>query len=487
MRKSILVIFTVMMLAGCHSTPQQTALERLRAAAGLEQAQIGCLAVELRSGKTLLEWDSRSLLRPASTQKLLTAAAVLEKFGAAHRLVTPFYYTGNISSGTLAGNLVAVGGGDPSTGDLIGLSDPGPPPFAPLLAALRDRGVRRINGDLIGIDELFDEQLRGAGWRRRNYSQSFGAPVNGLSYARNAVTVFADASAGKSVQIILQPENSYLKTVNKMKLLPTDAPRSAAGIRLSRLPGGGIIVSGAVRAGRVLEWSCSVERPTLHYLQVLQTRLAQAGIAVTGRRIDLDPGRTNRMALPAGAQRLCRLASPPLGELVRRLLKFSRNNYAEHFLKLLGTADRQRQGSYRSGSTALGEFLVSRCGVAPDGFRLTDGSGLGRANRISPQTLVQVLRRMALDATDSEQFVQALPVAGESGTLSGRMNGTAAAGRVRAKTGTMPGVSCLAGYLTDDSGRELVFAVMVNGFELPLERVNRLLDRFCVALVKAGR
>lgn len=120
------------------------------------------------------------------------------------------------------------------------------------------------------------------------------------------------------------------------------------------------------------------------------------------------------------------------------------------------------------------------------GERWPDGSGLSRSALMSAETVVKLLRYMD-GASSREQFIAALPVSGVDGTLRNRMKGTVAEGRVRAKTGSLTGVSALSGYLETMHGERLVFAIIFNGFTCELPRVRRLQDQLCSALVTLQR
>lgn len=481
MRRFSVLLIAAAFFCGCGTdSSRQQALELLAAEPDIRGSAVAGLVVERSSGRVLAELNSGQLMIPASTQKLLTAAAFLIKYGAGHRIRTTVHYRGQIRNGVLDGDLVVCGGGDPSPG-VTGSGMLAPrDPFVPVYRALREAGIRRISGDLIAVDTVFDEELKSPGWNRRDLQQAFSAPVNGLSYRRNAVTVYVEATPQGKIQLRMNPDNRFLKLSNRVRLLPADPAGLQPGISLFlHGPANILEVRGGILPGQLLEWSCSLDRPTLRYLQVLQTALERHGIAVSGRRIDADGG----VQLPQ--RELCRLYSPPAADLVRILLKHSRNNFAGHFIKLLGIGP-GRRGSFSTGVRGLRLLLAQIPSLNPDGYVLYDGSGLHPGNRISPHTLVQVLRWMGGAFPQRELFPSALPVAGVDGTLRQRMENSPATGRVQAKTGTRPGVSCLAGYLQDSSGRELVFAVMVNGFSVSLDRANRALDRFCIRLVTAG-
>ena len=153
----------------------------------------------------------------------------------------------------------------------------------------------------------------------------------------------------------------------------------------------------------------------------------------------------------------------------------SDNYMAEILLKGLGA----RHGG--TGSTNAGAAVV-RSTLARDGItaQVVDGSGLSHRNRTAPRDVVRLLTRMNGDATTGPAFRSSLAVAGVSGTLAGRMRGTVAAGRCRGKTGTLGGVSALAGYCRTVAGHEIAFAFLMNNVSVGGART--LQDRMAIAL-----
>jgi D-alanyl-D-alanine carboxypeptidase/D-alanyl-D-alanine-endopeptidase (penicillin-binding protein 4) len=183
-------------------------------------------------------------------------------------------------------------------------------------------------------------------------------------------------------------------------------------------------------------------------------------------------GRAPRTSEPVASVR-----SPSIAALVRWTNHISDNYYAEMLLKGLGA----RFG--KAGSTVAGASVVRRfqqgLGVSST---VLDGSGLSRGNSISPRAVGRLLVA-AQDRPWFDSFYRSLPMAGRKGTLRKRMRRTAAAGRCRAKTGTLRGVSALAGYCRSRSGRRFVFALLMNGVNVYRARAAQ--DRIAAAL--AGR
>jgi D-alanyl-D-alanine carboxypeptidase/D-alanyl-D-alanine-endopeptidase (penicillin-binding protein 4) len=140
-------------------------------------------------------------------------------------------------------------------------------------------------------------------------------------------------------------------------------------------------------------------------------------------------------------------------------------------------------GTFASGASAVARFLTVEVGIAPTSVQVTDGSGLSMLDAATPRSLVQLLayeRR----APEGAVFWRSLPAVGEG--LQRRMEGTAAEGRLRAKTGTLNDASALAGYVTTAQGEELAFSIIVNGRQRT-NRARAVQDRIGVMLAKFSR
>jgi D-alanyl-D-alanine carboxypeptidase/D-alanyl-D-alanine-endopeptidase (penicillin-binding protein 4) len=184
-----------------------------------------------------------------------------------------------------------------------------------------------------------------------------------------------------------------------------------------------------------------------------------------------------RGVAPVGARRLARVESAPLSDLITEMLQTSDNTIAEVLARQVAVAEHV-PASFR-GATAAIRTVLARLGVQVGGDML-DGSGLSAADRVSPAALVAVLRLVV----GAGPPAAALPVGGWSGTLAERYNrGGAAklAGQVRAKTGTLSGVSSLAGFVHDRSGRLLLFSFDADR-ALSTSAADAALDGIVVAL-----
>ena len=131
--------------------------------------------------------------------------------------------------------------------------------------------------------------------------------------------------------------------------------------------------------------------------------------------------------------------------------------------------------------------MLKSWNVADDSYVIADGSGLSRYNYVTSDALVRILQQMRADPKHASAFADTLPVAGRDGTLSRRLAGTAAEGRVRAKTGTVDNVRAIAGYVDTASGETLVFSIIANNFTVPTSTIDAAADRALVRLATFSR
>jgi hypothetical protein len=167
--------------------------------------------------------------------------------------------------------------------------------------------------------------------------------------------------------------------------------------------------------------------------------------------------------------------SAPLSIVLRKINKDSDNEQAERVLQTVGAEERGGAATTEKGLVVLREVLDS-LGLSPNSYLSKNGSGLGHANRITPHAMADLLRALYLDPRVGPEILQSLSVGGIDGTTRNRFKGTLAARRVRAKTGTLNGKSCLSG-LVGDGDDLMVFSIMVQGFRgksLPAVRASQV-------------
>ncbi|WP_370881807.1 D-alanyl-D-alanine carboxypeptidase/D-alanyl-D-alanine endopeptidase [Catenuloplanes nepalensis] len=392
--------------------------------------------LDVATGAELYGYQQADPATPASTTKLVTAAASLAARGTGHRIPT------RVVAGSAPGEIVLIGGGDPTLaiGETAAYED------AARLDTLAEQ-VKKALGNaevsrVVVDSSLFTGALTGPGWDSDAVSAGYGAPITALMTDGARVNPKATGGARRHTAPDLAAGRAFAALLGKNVTVTS-----------GRQPGGG---TPATPAGT-----------------------GSSAAAVTG---------------PAPGTELGRVESPTMLRLVEVMLTESDNVLAEALARQVAIAG-GRPASFE-GAAAATRDLIAGLGLPVDGFGLTDGSGLSRDNEISPALLTSLVR-LAADGSHPElgAMFAGLPVGGWSGTLDTRFRDPAppesrgGAGAVRAKTGSLDGVNALAGVLTTADGRLLAFALLAD--EVPYQKVSKWqaewkLDRIASVLAACG-
>jgi D-alanyl-D-alanine carboxypeptidase/D-alanyl-D-alanine-endopeptidase (penicillin-binding protein 4) len=415
--------------------------------------------------------NGNTLMMPASSLKVVTLAIAAEKLGWDYRFETKVFAVGNVSGGTLNGDLVVVGSGDPSLDDWDGNATR---VFSDWATQLKAAGITTISGRIVGDDNAFEDEMIGQGWAWDDLPAGFAAGVSALQFNEGNVQIRlgpGDAVGDRAIATI-SPDFSGLTLKNLIVTAPAD---SVGNVTRRRLPGSSRLeLRGTLPLrGHPYAQTASVDNPTLYYANALRAALLADGISVGGPAVDIDD-----MPSPPSHERLQPLItyqSPPLSMLATTMMKLSQNQFAEAMFKTVGS------GISELARTAERDTLQS-WGIDPATVILADGSGLSRYNYITPETMVAVLTHVAHSDRLRTMYQSTLPIAGRDGTLELRMKGTIAEARAFVKTGSMNGVRTAAGYVQTADGQTLVFAIFANNFSNSSAVINAATDEIIVRL-----
>ncbi len=456
----------------------------------------GVSVVNLSTGETLFERQPDRPFVPASTAKLFSSGLALERLGPDYRFLTTVT-AGQApdASGRLEGDLALVGSGDPTMSARPLPYGKGPSSGNPLQAIedLADqvvlRGVRRIEGDIVGDDTAYPWEPYAEGRAQEDALWEYGAPVSALSVNENrlTLTISPGRRAGDPAQLRLSPPLEYFVIDNRVRT----AGGSQARIDVERMPGSrqlrlwGVVPLKSAPVARLL----ALDDPAQYAASALHDALTRRGVRIEGRPIarhrfvnevaDLKTG--SAPAAAPGRIELARRLSPPLSEILEVALKESLNLYAELVLREVARV-RRNVGSRQAGIEELLAFARD-AGIPTGQLNLVDGSGLSMLDMVTPRAATMLLAYMN-KSPNRAAWLSSLPVGGQDGTLRQRYNGTPAQGGIRAKTGTMSHVSALAGYAQTTSGETLAFAIFVNNYTAPASEIRAVIDRIGVLLVQ---
>jgi D-alanyl-D-alanine carboxypeptidase/D-alanyl-D-alanine-endopeptidase (penicillin-binding protein 4) len=445
-------------------------------------------------GRLLFGRNADRLFIPASNTKLVVSAVAAALFDPGWTVATSVYGTGPLTEGTVEGDLVLYGRGDPTFGKrcystdttLADVCDRDPfTRLRNLADTLRVRGVRSIRGDLVGDGSWFDGELIHHDWENYDLNWWFAAPVSGLGFNDNSVDITwkAGPDVDTPAELALDPDLGDVFLENRTR---TVAPggETDVGDRMYREPGTlHLWAEGTVAAdNRGGTESFALPDPNLFAARAFRRVLAEAGISVLGTTrstTDSLPFRTVRSGPPLAETR-----SRPLRDWIFPILNTSQNLYAETLLKQLG-----RQfgagGSWNEGIAVERRFLIDSAGIDSTLFALSDGSGLSTANLVAPAALTSLLRFIRTHPHYAANFEAGLPLSGNTGSLKNRFVGTPLEGRVRAKGGSLSRVNTLSGYFDLPDGRTFTFSVQANHHALGGPMMIAQIDSVVVAMARA--
>jgi len=446
------------------------ALQAIVEAGALGGARTGVFVADAATGEPLYARDADVLLNPASNVKLVTTAAALVRLGPEYRFATELRVEGGAPGAPSVKALHVRGKGDPTL-----VSER----LWAIAGELSHLGIRRI-GDLVLDESFFDGERVGPGFDQEDGDRSYLAPAGALSLNWNTVAIHVGPGERRGVRgrVELEPASEAFDVENRTT---TAGARGARRLEIASSSSGGrqrIVVTGRIPLGSRTQvvWR-RVEDPALYLGHTLRKYLALRGVQVTGK--------VRLGAAPPGARLVHVSESEPLADVVRRLNKTSNNFVAEQLVKALGAEVKGAPGSWGKGVAAV-EGVLAELGIPRGAYVMKNGSGLNDTNRFSARQLVALLRVMWGRFPLHAEFMASLPVAARDGTIRYRMDGTAAAGRLRAKTGTLEGVTGLSGYVETAGGRTLAFAILVNDHAGRASGAVRAVDAIGAALAASG-
>lgn len=356
-------------------------LDRMLQAEMFSTSQVGMMVYDLDADSVLYAHGERQLLRPASTMKLVTAIAAIDKLGGSYQFKTELCYTGEVSGRTLRGNIYCVGGFDPRFNN---------DDMRSFVEGVRKMGVDTIRGNIYADKSMKDADLAGEGW------------------------CWDDDNPVLSPLLIGRKDLFVERFIRELS-----------------------------EAGIVVEATISErQRP-------------DDAFCIVSRFHTID-------------------------QVLMKMLKESDNLYAESMFYQLAAATGNRPAKASHAASVINR-LITKVGLNPRRYRIADGSGLSLYNYLTPELEVALLRYAFRNNNIYLHLHPALPEAGVDGTLRSRMKGTFTRGNVFAKTGTVTGVSSLAGYCTAANGHRLAFSIINQGI-MHASNGRRFQDRVCTLL-----
>ncbi len=514
---------------GVRNSPLSRRVKELLREPGVLRAHWG-IAVTTLEGVPVLGIDEGKLFRPASTAKLFTTAAAFALLGPDTRFATRVYGDLDSSTGTVRGDLLLLGGGDPSfgTNDLPYHREDSSHPQTPeaagedSLARLADKlveaGVKRVAGQVVGSDVLFGPAAPPAGWAAEDLLWGYGTLPSALSMNDNQLRVTVEPSTGAAGDLHAVGDESitsvdqlfpYLRVTNDVRIVQgekslidaQEAPGTPQAVRVygRMAPGAPAVMehialrdpalyaAGALRALLIQRGTTiSADTQALHrsppsepvpFLEDLRTPGCEASLWGEGPACNSPCPEVAPVTRP-----LAEHLSHTLAEDVTFTLKTSANLHAEVLLHHLGLKASCSGGTTLGGARVLRAWLLHN-GLGDGDFVLYDGSGLSAKDLVTPRAEAQLLAYAAAQPWSS-QWIAALPVGGVDGTLSSRFTDPPLKEHVFAKTGTLGETRSLAGYVQCASGKRMIFSILVDNHEPGSTADRVVMDEIVSAIAK---
>ena len=451
----------------------QEKIDNLLADSVLVHSVASVKVVSLMNGDILYDRNSNLLFHPASNQKLFTSAAALMTLGPAFEFITSVVCdSGAFEPGVIQGDLYLTGRGDPdlTINDLFTLTQ-----------KLSKDSLHVITGNIICDDSYFDDVRWGQGWMWDDEPSALWSRFTALTLNDNAVVVTASPGKyiGDSARIVIEPHNNFVEIANTSVTVKRRAEIDSlelSSLKINRRwqqHENVYTVDGMIGMDeKPHQRKMNILNPEILAGHVFKGLLKQAGIEVQGE--------VKRGKSPVRRQLLAEYRRPLLPVLVN-LNKKSDNLSAELLLKTIGAEALGEPGSSEKGIRTIREFL-SLIDVDTLAIRIADGSGVSRYNLATPNAVIKLLRAMWQNHEVRHEFITTLPIAGVDGTLKYRMRGTRSERVLRAKTGSLSGVSTLSGYTVTADGEDIVFSIMLQHFLAPNSAVRKIQDRICTEL-----
>lgn len=458
---------------------ENSSVDRFFQTESLKTASYSVYAIDAKTGEIICKTAQRSL-SPASVMKLFTTAVALDMLGPDYTFSTSLAYSGNIDpqNGTLSGNLILKGGGDPAFYSSF-FEDHYKDCFEDWIKQLKTSGIKKINGNLLIDLSAMDRTSIPGGWSWEDIGNYYGAGVSALSFCDNLYEIHFVSPKTEGKEATIKTKNPVIEGLILENRVRSSAISGDHTIVYGAPGSNQQCIEGTIPTGQAdfIVKAAMPDPPVVAGLTFLK-KIKEHGIQFSGGVARL-PADDNTKKTLLGTK-----LSPPLKDLIIPLNKESLNLFAEHLLREIGRKS-SGEPSITKGIEAFYQFCADK-GINSEGFFPVDGSGLSRNNALTSQTLVEMLKYV-YDSKQRELFLNALPIAGIDGTLRNSFKGTPLEKNVKAKTGSMARVRSIAGILETKSKKTILFAILINNFDLTSSEASKLLESILMSFYNGSK
>ncbi|BAV04606.1 D-alanyl-D-alanine carboxypeptidase / D-alanyl-D-alanine-endopeptidase (penicillin-binding protein 4) [Filimonas lacunae] len=425
----------------------QKALQQLQADAQMEHALLGFYVENTETGEVLCNINGNIGMAPASTQKVVTAAAALDLLGSNFRYATILGSDGTVSDGTLQGNVYLSGQGDPTLGSSRYPATTRKLVLQRLVDAFVNKGIHTVTGKLLLDNSRFSYQSTPGGWIWDDIGNYYGAGSWALNWNENTYDLLLKPGKKEGEEVDITGSVPELQAAIVNSLLKTGKPGSGDNGYIYMAPYASMgFAEGTVPPGSSFKISGALPNPAFQLGGELQKTLEQSKITVAGGVEVITQPDAVKYTGSQIVEALDTLYSPTLDSMVYWFLQKSINLYGEALLKTL-PAQQGQLGSTENGVKLVKDFWKQN-GIEPSALKIADGCGLSPQNRVTPKALVSVLQYAAKKPWFNS-FYAALPLYNS----------------MKMKSGTIGGCKAFTGYHTAKNGTQYTFAIIINNYD----------------------
>lgn len=421
-------------------------------------ASAGVIIKNIQTGAVLYQKNPDRYFIPASTIKLFTAVTALKTLGESYKFHTQILKRGN--------NIYVKFSGDPTlTKDDL----------KNMLAQLKQQGINTIKGNLYIDDTIYDQRVYGPGWMWDELPLCYASPVHAINIDENCFQfqIIPDETAGKKTTLKYIPDKNLIKIDNKIITKNGTEERCYFDMEVNKY--NQYFLTGSMKKNTApYGVDAAVKNIRLYGKNLIKNLLQQTQINLKGT--------FGFATTPKNSKVLVDHTSEPLPVLLKQMLKKSDNNIADSLYKQVAYKYYKKPATWIRGTKATKEIL-SKLGIDTHFGKIVDGSGLSRYDLVSPQQLSELLAVIYKTPSWRKMFFTMLPINGTDGSLRYRMMHKNFKGKVFAKTGTMTGVTSLAGFMKTSHGRTLAFVIMFNNFPGAHKEYTKATDKICKVLL----
>jgi serine-type D-Ala-D-Ala carboxypeptidase/endopeptidase (penicillin-binding protein 4) len=420
------------------------------------------------NGNVLAQQNNNKFVCPASITKIFTATSAILSLGPNYQFKTTLYKTGTIKKHTLEGNLYIKFTGDPSLTQQN---------LTELISNLKQLGITTISGKVYFVANTFNNQPYADGTTVDDLSYDYASPISSVIINANSFGIRLNIDPNKTPHASVTQFNSPATLSSKIKL----GNSSTCKMNIISNMDNHYILQG-----------CGIKRKEAyieHFKLAIRNTIKAAPYfikkAFSANKIQIKS--SPKLAyLNSNATPLATHRPPKLNVLVHKMLKESNNIIANSLLKTMGHKYSKSQGSWENGVAAIKHTLDKKLAIKPDQIKLEDGAGLSRYNLVTAHATFQLLRAIQKNPVLRKYIIPALPIAGKDGTLTYRLTKLDNGVTFKAKTGSMTGVSNLAGYMQIGKQKNLIIVLMSDRFSSKVKLVRKWEDNIIRQIARSG-